>query len=105
MTGRPVVTAYCKGAGGRSHTLAKLLATPDGLHIHIPGAAVGHASGNRAVNRRGGPLTVPLLDEDGDAPMTYLAMCAHGVHAVHARNLADAAAKGITIVTLSPVLR
>jgi hypothetical protein len=104
VTGRPVVTAYCDGRGGRSHTLAELLALPDGLHICIRRCAVGHAKGTRVVNRRGGPLDAPLLDEDGEPSMTYLAMCAHGVHAVNARDLARAKDAGTKVITLAPVL-
>jgi hypothetical protein len=51
VTGRVLVTARCRTRG---HMLAGLLATPDGLHVHIPHTAVGHAKGSRVVNRRGG---------------------------------------------------
>jgi hypothetical protein len=102
VTGRVVVTVRCRKRG---HLLAQLLAAPDGMHVHIPRSAAGHAKGSRVVNRRGGPLTAPLLDEDGEASMSYLAMCADGVHAIHARRLADAAAARTRIITLDPVLR
>jgi len=36
--------------------------------------------------------------------MTYLAMCAHGVHAVHEGDLTNAAAKGTVTLILDPVL-
>jgi hypothetical protein len=101
VTGRVLVTVRCRKRG---HLLAELLAAPDGMHIRIAQVAAGHAKGSRVVNRRGGPLTVPLLDEDGAATMSYLAMCADGVCAVHARDLARAADTRATIITLAPVL-
>jgi hypothetical protein len=102
VTGRKVVTAYCRGKG--RHTLAELLPAPNGLHVRIPRHAVGHAKGNRVVNRRGGPVGAPLLDEDGEPSSVYLAMCSHGVHAVHARDLARAADARTRVITLAPVL-
>jgi hypothetical protein len=41
-----------------------LLATPDGLHVHIPHTAAGRAKGGRVVNRRDGPLVAALADPD-----------------------------------------
>jgi hypothetical protein len=102
VTGRAEVTVYCRGEG--RHTLAELLATPDGLHVRIPRHAVGHTKGNRVVNRRGGPVVAPLLDEDGEPSMIYLAMCSHGVHAVYARDLARGRDTRTTVITLAPVL-
>jgi hypothetical protein len=67
VTGRVVVTMRCRK---RWHTLAELLATPDGLRVHIPHHAEGHALGSRVVNRRGGRVVAPLVDEDGET--TYL---------------------------------
>jgi hypothetical protein len=102
VTGRVLVTVRCRKHG---HRLAQLLAAPDGMHIHIPHIAVGHAKGNQVVNRPAGPLVVPLLDEDGEPSMSYPSMCADGVHIIHSRNLAAAAAARTTIITLAPVLR
>jgi len=102
VTARVLVTAYCLGRGGRGHTLAELVATSDGMRVFVPHHAVGHAKGSRVVNRRGGSASHAL---DSSMSMTYLAMCAHGVHAVHARDLTDAAAEGRLTLTLSPVLR
>jgi len=103
VTGRAVVTAYCLGEG--RHTLAELLPAPKGLYVRIPRHAVGHANGNRVVNRRGGEVLAPLLDEDGEPSTVYLAMCSHGVHAVYARVLARANDAGTKVITLAPVLR
>jgi hypothetical protein len=99
-----VVTAYCGGKGGSRHNLAQLVATPGGLQVYIRRHPEGHAKGNRVVNRRGGPLVAPLLDVDGEPSMTYLAMCAHGVHAVYARDLARAADTRVREITLAAVL-
>jgi hypothetical protein len=102
VTGRVLVTARCRTRG---HTLAELLATPDGLQVHIPHTAVGHAKGSRVVNHRGGPLVAPLLDPDPELSMIWPAMCAEGVHSVCARDLARAASTGTKVITLDPVLR
>ena len=101
MTSRVLVTARCRTRG---HTLAELLATPDGLHVHIPHTAVGHAKRSRVVNRRGGPLVAPLLDPDPELVTVWLAMCAEGVHSIHADELARAASAGTKLITLDPVL-
>jgi hypothetical protein len=101
MNGRLLVTARCRGRGGRGHTLAELVATPDGVRLLIPHPAVGHAKGSRVINRRGAPASHAL---DSSMSMTYLAMCAHGVHAVHERDLTNAAAEGIVTLILDPLL-
>ena len=102
MTGRVLVTARCRTRG---HTLAELLATPDGLHVRIPHTAVGHAKGGRVVNRRGGRLVAPLHDPDPELVMVWMAMCAEGVHSINAGDLARAHDTGTKVITLNPVLR
>lgn len=102
MSDRPIVTVRCRKRG---HLLAELLATPDGLHIHVPHLAVGHAKGSRIVNRRGGAMVVPLRDDDGEPSTVCPAMCADGVHSVYARDLARAADTHVRTITLDPVLR
>jgi hypothetical protein len=104
VTGRVVVTVYCRGKG--RHALAKLLATPDGLHVRIPHTAIGRPSGNRVVNRRGGELIAPLADpDDPDLSMIWLAMCAEGVHTIRGAELARANDTRTTVITVAPVLR
>lgn len=102
MTGRVLVTVHCPSKG---HRLAKLLATPDGLYIDIPHMAVGHAKGTKVVNRRGGPMVMPLLDEDGEPSMSYIAVCGcgHG-HPVSAGQLASAHESGESVLIARAIL-
>ncbi len=96
MTGRVLVTARCRRRG---HVLGQLLAVTGTREVVIPHYAVGTAKGSQIVNQRGPEVAEPL-----DRSMTYNAMCSCGVHAVHAAVLDDAAATGVTVITLDPIL-